>query len=291
MEDDMKEQPGATSDFARGVDITAAHGAFDWKAAATAGVKFGYVTHTGGAAQPTAALDANWRAMKDVGILRGACHYLRPLKDPEGQARHFGELLRAIGGSELPPAVRVKTVPTQTGLNEWDVLRPDKRVELLLRWLKILEETSERKCVLSTNAAFVRRYLSGATEVAEYDLWIAEYRPDGQPATPGPWDRWTFWRYSETGKFPGLTGTVCLNYFNGTRGELDRYASGAGGSQGNAGEPGSQTDTGAQPVSQTGVEGATLEPEPPVDEGPVAGAEAAEPARGRSRRPAKREDA
>jgi hypothetical protein len=179
--------------------------------------------------------------------------------------------MQSLGGPELPPALRVKTVPTQTGMNEWDILRVDRRIEIVLRWLEVLEQACGRKCVLSTNGAFLQRTLGSGAALAGYDLWIADYRTAAPPAAPSPWNRWTFWRYSESGDFPGLTGRVSLNYFNGSRAELDKYASV---------QTAAVTET---PAAVEPAPGQPLEPVPPIagsdtgTEGPPAPSDAAEP--------------
>src|SRR5580704_6184455 len=118
MEDDMKENPSAPGGFARGVDISDAHGAVDWKSASASGVTFGYVIATRGVAEQSKHLAVNWLAMKRAGVLKGACHYFQPLKDPEAQARHFSKTVGELQGADLPAAVRLKAVQTHTGLNE-----------------------------------------------------------------------------------------------------------------------------------------------------------------------------
>src|SRR4051794_3134435 len=123
----MEDHAGASGEFARGVDITGAHGALDWKAASDAGVTFGYIVVSRGTPEESRHLETNWRQMKEAGILRGACHYFQPLKDAEEQARYFAEIVESLGDPDLPPAVRVKAVPTLTGLNEWDGLHKDRR--------------------------------------------------------------------------------------------------------------------------------------------------------------------
>ena len=226
----MKDNAGAVKEFTRGVEVNASHGTVDWKDVAATGVAFGYVTVSRGLTEEEGQhIAANWQSMKEAGVLRGGYHYLRPLKDVESQARRFGEILAKLGGYELPPAVRLKAVGTQSGVNEWEVIPQGKRIELLLRWLEIVERAAGRKCVLATNVPFLQRHLGGFAALTDRDIWIADYRATGEPPAPQPWPQWTFWRYSESGTLPGVSAPVSLNYFNGARAELDRYASSAEG--------------------------------------------------------------
>ncbi len=39
----------------------------------------------------------------------------------------------------------------------------------------------------------------------------------------GAWPGWSFWQYTSRGAVPGITGSVDLNRFNGTLGDLHAY--------------------------------------------------------------------
>jgi LysM repeat protein len=44
------------------------------------------------------------------------------------------------------------------------------------------------------------------------------------------WDAWTFWQYSESGSVPGISGSVDLDYFNGTLSDLEALTTAPAGS-------------------------------------------------------------
>ena len=57
----------------------------------------------------------------------------------------------------------------------------------------------------------------------EADLWAASYT--ALPYLPtGPWNTWTFWQRSSSGRVPGIAGNVDLDDFNGTTLDLRAYA-------------------------------------------------------------------
>jgi len=65
------------------------------------------------------------------------------------------------------------------------------------------------------------------------------------------WDAWTFWQYSETGSVPGISGSVDLDYFNGSLSDLEALTDAPGGSLASAAqaapaEPVSPATSGAQ---------------------------------------------
>jgi lysozyme len=209
----MKQNSGASTELARGIDITDQHGLVDWNSTATAGVTFGYIMATRGPAEQASQSSANWQEMKRVGVLRGACHYFQPLKDPEAQAHYFSSV--AAQHTDLPPALRLKAVPTHTGLNEWDGIRKERRPDIILSCLAAIERDFGRKPILFTNAWFLRG-LDDLSGLREYDLWVADYTPNDEPSVPAPWSGWKFWRYSEAGEVAGISGRVCLDRFHGT---------------------------------------------------------------------------
>jgi lysozyme len=216
----MKQNSGASMEFVRGVDITDQHGVVDWNSAAAAGVTFAYVMATRGSAEQARHSLANWQEMKRAGVLRGACHYFQPLQDPEAQAHYFSSV--AAQHTDLPPSLRLKAVPTHTGLNEWDGVRKERRRETVMSCLAVIEKDFGRKPILFTNAWFLQA-LGDHSGLRDYDLWLADYTAGDAPLVPAPWSGWKFWRYSESGLIAGITGRFCLDRFNGAIAALRQF--------------------------------------------------------------------
>jgi lysozyme len=217
----MKQNADASTEFARGVEITDHHGLVDWTSAAAAGLTFAYIMATRGEAEQARHASGNWQEMKRAGVLRGACHYLQPLKDPGAQAHHFGSV--AARHTDLPPSVRLKAVPTHTGLNEWDGMRKERRHEAILSCLAGIEKEFGRKPILFTNTWFLKG-LTDLSGLQDYDLWLADYVSLNAPLVPAPWSDWKFWRSSEAGEIAGLSHRFCLDFFHGSASALRQFA-------------------------------------------------------------------
>jgi GH25 family lysozyme M1 (1,4-beta-N-acetylmuramidase) len=65
--------------------------------------------------------------------------------------------------------------------------------------------------VIYTTAAWWQECTGSTGRFKNDPLWLAAY-DGGPPAAPSPWNRWSFWQYSEQGYLPGL-GWTDLDYF------------------------------------------------------------------------------
>lgn len=201
-----------------GVDLSHHNQVTDWKAIAGADVSFVYLKATEGETYTDPAFQSYWNSARQAGIRRGAYHFFRPSTSPEAQADHFCATIGTLEPGDLPPALDLEeTVPPP---DQWISVAAALRVGLILRFLARLKEHCGLEPVLYTRRNWVTSFLPNATALAEYPVWIADYRGTEAPAIPSPWQQWTFWQHSEKGTIPGIQSTVDLDRFRGSADEL-----------------------------------------------------------------------
>lgn len=194
---------------ALGVDVSAhQRDLIDWQEFRNNGVTFTFLRASIGLQQDEYYRHNHERAGA-AGILRGAYHYLYANVGAREQAQLFAQTLLE---GELPPVLDVEN----NGLTESHVRA----------FLDEFEQLAGRKPIIYTSKYMWHRLLGQNTPWAsQYDLWVAHYtttRP--QPYLPDAWQNWTFWQWSETGRLPGYSGSLDMDYFNGDVTALRAYA-------------------------------------------------------------------
>jgi LysM repeat protein len=84
-------------------------------------------------------------------------------------------------------------------------------------WLEVVQRGLGRTPMIYTTASFWNAHLN--TEFGDYPLWIAEYGVQS-PKIPNGWSNWEFWQHSQTGSVSGVTGSVDMDWFNGSLADL-----------------------------------------------------------------------
>jgi lysozyme len=211
-----------------GFDVSLHQGAVDWSLAKTAvvhdqPVEFAAARVSDGLyTEDGATFAANWRGMKDAGLLRGAYQFFRPEQDAHAQARLFLDAVAAAGGLEvgvdLPPVIDVEVVTPRGGGAEI----PSKAIQQGLQaWLDdVTAELKVQPIVYSLSG--VSYALSD--KFSGYPLWVANFYQTC-PKMPAGWSGWQFFQYDDRGRVPGVHATVDLDVWNGTRAELDAFIS------------------------------------------------------------------
>ena len=157
----------------------------------------------------------NWKSAKDALLLRGAYLYLDWTRSAVEQAHFFCNLLEKDPG-ELPPVVdfeRRKGVPNDA-------------VDRLEIACNIIEERLNKFAIIYTSPYYWREYGSEDEWWNLHDLWIANYEVI-KPYVPAPWDKWTFWQWTDKGNgklFGAESYGLDMNWFNGSFDALIAYA-------------------------------------------------------------------
>jgi GH25 family lysozyme M1 (1,4-beta-N-acetylmuramidase) len=215
----------ASKKQALGIDVSHYKNQIDWGRVAESGLKYAIIKATEGDDWVDSRFDYNWSQARKVGLLRGAYHFFRPVKDPLAQAHHF---LRMVGDilheTDLPPVLDVEVYPSFIK-NEYKKFSSRDRQQRIRVWLQTIEAATGRTPMIYTNYYSWRDYLGNSESFSRYPLWIAAYKVE-QPKIPGNnWGGrgWTFWQYTEKGVVPGIrneAACVDMNYFRGTDEDL-----------------------------------------------------------------------
>ena len=74
---------------------------------------------------------------------------------------------------------------------------PERRIDLVLRWLKKVENATGMKTVIYTLKGCVKDYLPGAESVKDHPLWVADFKSTDTPRIVGDMDVLAVHRYRD----------------------------------------------------------------------------------------------
>lgn len=212
-------QGGAPITYPLGPDVASHQGAVDWGAVRGAGCLYGFTKLTGGAWYVNSTGPANWSGMQAAQMLRGGYHFCfetsgQPLPGPgpEAEAQWFLDHLLPLGSARGDMVVC--DIEQGAGpLGHW-----------LLRWLQHVEAAVGYPPLVYTGAWFADPHgFADVPELARYPLWLADYSAATMPPPCAPWDRVSFWQYTDRASVPGIVGPVDGNRFNGSADQLWAY--------------------------------------------------------------------
>jgi GH25 family lysozyme M1 (1,4-beta-N-acetylmuramidase) len=212
------------SERARGIDVSRYQGAISWPAVAEAGYAFAFIRATIGSIYKDPRCIENVTGAVAAGLLMSVYHVVRWDAPAEAQYANLAAMLAEIPAPALPIALDVE-LPTPAGNT------PDHRQTLRYtrELLQIVHEHGV-SAVIYTGAWWWNPAIRDAEPrwAARADLWTAAYTPSPRIPT-APWDTWTFWQTTSSGRVPGIDGNVDLNIFAGDREALLAYAAAATG--------------------------------------------------------------
>ena len=88
-------------------------------------------------------------------------------------------------------------------------------------YLNIIEQSLGVKPIIYTSEKYWKTYLPKAEWGCDYLLWLDNLGTIW-PQQLWPWAGWTFWQYSYQARLPGISTNLGLNYFNGSKKELQQ---------------------------------------------------------------------
>jgi lysozyme len=199
-----------------GIDVSKWQGRIDWASVRAAGTQFAFIKATEGGDHVDERFLENWHGAQQVGIPRGAYHFMYWCRPAHEQAAWFR---RNVPGDPeaLPPVLDLewnghsrtcpRTVPRAVALEE---------IRLMLREM---EAHTGKRPMIYTDITFHRDVLEG--ELAEYPHWVRSVAAE-------PHERyanrdWILWQYTTTGRVPGIRGDVDRNAFYGGSSEWARF--------------------------------------------------------------------
>ncbi len=194
----------ADGETVEGIDVSHWQSVIDWNAVATTEVAFA-ITRTNHGSVMDEQFDANWPAIRQVGLLRGAYQYFNAGDDPAEQAATFIEKVGELGPGDLPGVIDIE---------EADGQPPATIAANVGTWMDLVEAGTGRRPMIYTGSYFWNDFVD-ADEFADDLLWIAHYTQNC-PNLPNTWTDWTIWQYTSSGSVAGITGNVDRNEFNGS---------------------------------------------------------------------------
>ena len=201
-----------------GIDVSYHNGTINWTSVKNAGVKFAIIRVSDGDVFQDPKFSSYWASAKQVGIIRGAYQFFRPSQNVTAQA---DKMIAAYGGSytpgDLPPVIDVEA---DGGL------APATVAARIRTWGDRVKNALGVTPIVYTGKYFWRDEVGGPTSFVTNPLWIAQYT-SLCPDLPAPWQRWTFWQYSESGSVAGISGDVDMDRFNGSVDDLLAFANSA----------------------------------------------------------------
>ena len=183
----------------QGIDREEGAAAIDWPMVRAAGADFAYVVATSGRDRRDPAFEANWIALPEAGLRRGAVHVYSLCQPAIAQANAFNTFV-PTSADALPMAVDVSFHDDCTA-------RPDRAALIadLARFLTMVETHTGKPALLRIAKPVERTYT--LTEALHRPTWeMANFRAPDYAARP-----WALWRASDIRRIDGVEGPVNWN--------------------------------------------------------------------------------
>ena len=186
--------PSADRYLLQGIDLPENPGPVEWGSVRAAGADFAYLVATSGSDRRDPAFEANWAALPQAGLRRGAVHLYSLCQLATDQANAFNTFVPAASDA-LPAAVDVDYRADCTA-------RPDKAVLAgeLVRFVERVEAHTGKPMLLRISRAIERDYI--LTAAVRRPVWaIRNAFPPDYAARP-----WRMWRASDMRRVDGIEG-------------------------------------------------------------------------------------
>jgi GH25 family lysozyme M1 (1,4-beta-N-acetylmuramidase) len=195
----------------KGIDVSAHQGNIDWTKVKDSGYQFAFLKATEGIDWVDSKFAEYRDGARNAGLKVGYYHFFRPNDTVKEQVDNF---VKTVGKVE-PDALRV-VIDTEIP-KIWKPYSADQRVKMITEFCDEVQKQTGIKpsIVVYGSPNFFDGILNNSDKLKKYDLWIANYNVP-EPTVPKPWDKWTYWQYSEHGKVPGIDNNdVDLDVYNG----------------------------------------------------------------------------
>ncbi len=200
-----------------GIDVYSNNGeSIDWQTVKNSDISFVFAKATEGETYVDSLFAKYWKSMKAAGLIRGAYHFFRPLKDPKLQADNFLKQIPDMEIGDLPAVLDIEHYPEKIAL-EWQQISIEHRIDIIQQWLDKVESATGRKPIIYSSPSFWDEYMEDSQVFINYPLWLAHYTLEPEPKVPANnWGGkgWTIWQYTETGTVAGVNGCVDRNRFH-----------------------------------------------------------------------------
>lgn len=184
-----------------GIDTSSWQGTVQWSPVAAAGHQFAYVKASEGQNASYPTLDAQFHGAIEAGMTVGVYHYADPTLTPQANATAFASQINRLGATvgHLPPALDL-----EVGSGN------------LAGWCRdfvasLREQINYQPVVVYSDSSFFRSQIGEWWMDDAIALWIASFNNNpGHPSYLSP--RVAIHQFSQSGKVPGVSGDVDLNF-------------------------------------------------------------------------------
>jgi lysozyme len=242
-----------------GLDVYNGQGTIDWMKVAASGRQFAFIKATQGDYNKQTSFPANWANSAAAGLMRSAYHFFDPTIDGVAQANAFLAEVTAGGGmgsNDLPPMLDIECPVSAsqttsqssdpnceyTGNSGW--VATATMQQRIFDWLSTVEAAVGRKPIIYSYPSWFGDVMFSDARLTAYPLFIATYSTCA--SVPTPWTTAVFWQYSATATVPGITGSVDVDRFFGSAGDLQTWNSSA------PPDAGVEPDAGTGPTEHAG---------------------------------------
>jgi lysozyme len=208
---EMDEGMPRPSDYPiHGIDVSKYQGNIDWSAVKNSGVKFVWIKATEGGDHADEKFSANWAGAKEVGIPRGAYHFMYWCRPPGEEVSWFEQNV-PVESDALPPVLDVEPTPTSQTCH-----RRLERESAIADMRVVLEEMERhygKRPVIYTSVDFYEAILADGA-FSDYPIWVRSTKH--HPSVRYGSRKWHFWQYQADGATPGIVGHVDQNVYYGS---------------------------------------------------------------------------
>jgi GH25 family lysozyme M1 (1,4-beta-N-acetylmuramidase) len=210
-------KPGGAVSPVRGLDISAYQHVgetIQWRLLAREGIRFVAIKVSEGTyyANPYYRSDARAAAMAGLQVLPYV--FANPARARGMATARYA--VRAAGGERgrLPFVVDLENDPYKNS-DDCYGLGARAMIAWIAGFIGEAKALTGHLPVIYTTAAWWRECTGNTARFRRDTLWLAAFSGT-PPATPSPWQHWTFWQYNSNGTLPGI-GEVDLDYYQPTR--------------------------------------------------------------------------
>lgn len=189
-------EPRNPSARLEGIDLSHHNDVDSWEEIASA-VQFAYFKATENVDFVDGKFRTFFAAAKQVGIIRGAYHFLRFDHSGHDQADFFLNTVGPITGEDFL-------------VLDWEVKGP---LTVVREFLDQVKARAGRRCFVYVNYFVAQETEGDKSFLAEYPLIVPNYSKE--PGVPAPWKAWNVWQDSEAAKVPGIPSTADHDVFRG----------------------------------------------------------------------------
>ena len=210
-----------------GIDVSHHQGRINWPNVKTADPAFSYIRATFGQTVDDREHEFNFSGADDLGVLKGAYHFLTRSGDPKDQIDRFLERYEPHAkNADLPPCIDFEPYyPVGSSIEQWGQIPVSERIDKLGSALDRVELKHGRKPIVYTNGNAWRSLLGADGNVFQsYKIWIARYGgyEDEDPNIMEGFT-WWLWQFTDLGTMPGITVNTVDSNIVTVGDDLDPY--------------------------------------------------------------------